>query len=83
MPTLAIHRPELFDQGQAAEILTVAAGDDKKFHRHTIGDVAPRLGLSWKTDPKRPNARLLDRSDVTRLAGVLNITIDWDELQSA
>lgn len=83
MPALALPRPDLFDQGQAAEILTIAANDGKKFHRLTIGDVAPRLGLRWKTDPKRPRALTLDRQDLDRLAEPLGITIDWDAILSA
>jgi hypothetical protein len=83
MPALAVPRPDLYDQGQAAEILTLAADDGKRFHRITIGDVAPRIGLSWKRDPKRPLALTLDRADMDRLAGTLGITIDWDAVLSA
>jgi hypothetical protein len=83
MPALVLPRPDLFDQGQAAEILTLSSPRGKRFHRHTIGDVAPALGLQWKSDPTRPRALVLDRSDMDRIADVLNITIDWDALLSA
>lgn len=73
MSYVAIARSDFYSQTQAGTILGV--------DRRTIRDLALTMGLIYKSDPTRAG-KMLDRSDMERLAASLGKSIDWEVLAS-
>lgn len=71
MSHVTIARPDLFSQTQAGAILGV--------DRRTVRDLAIQFRLVYKSDNTRAG-KMLDRSDMERLATSLGKAIDWEAL---